>query len=178
MAQPWRIHLQLKRQRRQIFDFQARMIPWRRKGQHIPVFFLDNPMDTGARWATIHNFKKESDRTKLKQQFYKRVLQSNSVHSLSHVGLFSTPWITAHQSSLPMANSWSLLKLMSIESVMLSNHLILSSSFPPASQSLPALGSSPMSQIFIWDGQSIGVSASASVISMNIQDWSPLTCTG
>ena len=49
----------------------------------------------------------------------------NSVQSLSHVGLFATPWNAAHQASLSITNSWSLLKLMSIESVMPSNHLIL-----------------------------------------------------
>ena len=48
-----------------------------------------------------------------------------SVQSLSHVRLFATPWITAHQASLSITNSWSLLKPMSIESVMPSNHLIL-----------------------------------------------------
>ena len=49
----------------------------------------------------------------------------SSVQSLSHVQLFATPWTAAHQASLSMTNSWSLLKLMSIESVMVSNHLIL-----------------------------------------------------
>ena len=44
---------------------------------------------------------------------------------LSHVQLFATPWTAAHQASLSISNSWSLLKLMSIESVMPSNHLIL-----------------------------------------------------
>ena len=48
-----------------------------------------------------------------------------SVQSLSHVQLFATPWTAAHQASLAITNSWSLLKLMSIESVMPSNHLIL-----------------------------------------------------
>ena len=48
-----------------------------------------------------------------------------SVQSLSHVQLFVTPWTAAHQASLPITNSRSLLKLMSIESVMPSNHLIL-----------------------------------------------------
>ena len=48
-----------------------------------------------------------------------------SVQSLSHVWLFATPWITACQASLSITNSWSLLKLMSIELVMPSNHLIL-----------------------------------------------------
>ena len=47
-----------------------------------------------------------------------------SVHSLSHVCLFATPWTEAHQASLSITNAWSLLKLISIESVMPSNHLI------------------------------------------------------
>ena len=51
--------------------------------------------------------------------------QVSSVHSLSHVRLFATPWITARQASLSITISQSLLKLMSIESVMPSSHLIL-----------------------------------------------------
>ena len=51
---------------------------------------------------------------------------------LSHVRLFTTPWIAAHQASLSITNSWSLLKLLPIESVMPSSHLILSSPSPPA----------------------------------------------
>ena len=51
--------------------------------------------------------------------------QFSSVQSLSRARLFVTPWITVHQASLSITNSWSLLKLMSIESVMLSSHLIL-----------------------------------------------------
>ena len=49
----------------------------------------------------------------------------SSVQSLSHVWLFATPWTAAHQDSLSITNSWDLLKLMSIKSVMPSNHLIL-----------------------------------------------------
>ena len=49
----------------------------------------------------------------------------SSVQLLSHVRLFATPWTIAHQASLSITNSKSLLKLMSIESMMLSNHLIL-----------------------------------------------------
>ena len=45
-------------------------------------------------------------------------------------------------------------------------------------QSLPASGSFPLSQLFAWGGQSIGVSASATVLPMNTQDWSPLGWTG
>ena len=52
-------------------------------------------------------------------------IQFSSVQSLSHVWLFATPWIAAHQASLSNTNSWSLLKPMSSESVMPSNHLIL-----------------------------------------------------
>ena len=54
-----------------------------------------------------------------------RAFQFSSVQSPSHVRLFATPWIAAHQASLPIINSQSLLKLMSIESVLPSNHLIL-----------------------------------------------------
>ena len=52
-------------------------------------------------------------------------LQVTSLQWLSHVQLFVTPWTEVHQASLSITNSWSLLKLMSIESVMPSNHLIL-----------------------------------------------------
>ena len=51
--------------------------------------------------------------------------KASSVQLLSHVRLFATTWITAHQASLSITNSWSSLKLMSIESVMPSSHLIL-----------------------------------------------------
>ena len=60
-------------------------------------------------------------------------------------------------------------------------HPAISSSVVPFSscpQSLPASESFPMSQLFAWGGQSIGVSASASVLPMNTQDWFPLWCTG
>ena len=60
-------------------------------------------------------------------------------------------------------------------------HPAISSSVVPFSscpQSLPVSGSFPMSQLFAWGGQSIGISASASVPPMNTQDWSPLGWTG
>ena len=102
----------------------------------------------------------------------------SSVQSLSRVRLFVTPWTTACQASLSITNSWSLLKLMSIESVMPSNHLIICRSLLLPLQSFPAYVSFPMSQFFTSGGQSIGVSASASVLPMNIQDWFPLGWTG
>ena len=102
----------------------------------------------------------------------------SSVWSFRCVQLFGTPWTAAHQTSLSITNSQSLLKLMSIESVMLSNNLILVFPFSSRLQSCPASGSFPMSQFFTSDGQSIGVSASASVLPMNSQDWFPLGWTG
>ena len=93
----------------------------------------------------------------------------SSVQLLSCVQLFAIPWTSAHQASLFITNCWSLLKLMSIESVMPSNHLILCHPIL-CLQSFPASGSFPMSQFFTSGGQSIGVSASASVLPMNIQD--------
>ena len=101
-----------------------------------------------------------------------------SVQSLSHVWLFATPWTAAHQASLFITNPWSLLKFMSTVWVMPSNHLILWPSLLLLSQSFPASGSFQMSQFFASGGQRIGVSASISVLPMNIQDWFPLRWTG
>ena len=78
---------------------------------------------------------------------------------------------------LSITNHWSLLKLMSIQSVMPSNHLVLCRSFSSYLQSFPASGSFPMLWLFTSGGQSIGASASASVFSMNIQSWFPLRLT-
>ena len=72
----------------------------------------------------------------------------------------------------------SLLRFMSIELMMLFNHLILCFPFSSCSQSFPASGSFPMSQLFSSGGQSIGASGSASVLAMNIQGWFPLGLTG
>ena len=91
--------------------------------------------------------------------------------------LFATPWTAAHQASLSIANSQSSLKLMSIELVMPSNHLILCCPLllPPYIFSSIRVFSS---QFFTSGGQSIGVSASASVLPKNIQTWFPLGLTG
>ena len=94
----------------------------------------------------------------------------SSVQSLSRVQLFRTPWTAAHQASLSMTNSRSLLKLMSIKLVMPSNHLILCHPLLLPPSIFPASVSFPISQFFPSGGQSIGVSASASVLPMNIQD--------
>ena len=86
------------------------------------------------------------------------------------VQLFENPWTTAHQISLSITNSRSLLKLMSTQWVMPSNHLILCCPLLLLPSIFPASGS--------LGSQSIGVSASASVLPMNIQDWFPLEITG
>ena len=104
--------------------------------------------------------------------------QFSSVQSLSRVQLFEMPWIAACQDSLSITNSWSLLKLMSIESMMPSNHLILCHPLLLPPSTFPSIGSFKMSWYFASGGQSVDVSASASVLLMNIQDWFPLEWTG
>ena len=105
------------------------------------------------------------------------LFQLSSVQSLSHVQVFVTPWTAAHQASLSITNSQSLLKLMSLKSVMPSNHLITVVPFSSCLHSFPASRSFQMSQLFPSGGQSTGVSASTSVLPMNIQDWFPLGWT-
>ena len=105
-------------------------------------------------------------------------VQFSSVQSLSRVRLFATPWITARQASLSITISQSSLRLTSIESVMPSSHLILCCPLlllPPIPASIRVF---PMSQLFAWGGQSTRVSALASVLSKNTQDWSPLQWIG
>ena len=63
----------------------------------------------------------------------------SSVQSLSRVQLFVTPWTIEHQVSLSITNSWNLLKLMSIELVMSSNHLILCHPLLPPSSIIPSI---------------------------------------
>ena len=103
---------------------------------------------------------------------------SQSVQSLSRVRLFVTPWTAARQISLSITNSRNSLKPMSIDLVMPSNHLILCSPLLLLPSIFPASGSFQMSQLFASGGQSIGVSASASFLPMNTQDWSPSEWTG
>ena len=87
-----------------------------------------------------------------------------SVQSLSRVQHFVTPWTAARQASLSITSFWSLLKLMSIESVMPSNHLILCCPLFLLPSIFPTSGSFQMSQLSTSGGQSLGVSASTSVL--------------
>ena len=81
------------------------------------------------------------------------------------------------QASLSITNSWSLLKPMSVESVMPSKPLILCHPLLSHLQSFSKSGSFLMSHFFTSGSQSIGGSASASILPMNIQDWFPLGLT-
>ena len=106
--------------------------------------------------------------------------QNFLVQSLSHVQLFVTPQTAAHQASLSFTISQSLLKLMSTESVMLSNHHLIPCHPPLLLLSVfPSIKVFPhwVSWLFTSGGQSIGVSASALVLPMNIQGWFPLGLT-
>ena len=105
------------------------------------------------------------------------LLQFSSVRSLSHVWLFATPWTAADQAPCPSPTPG-----VHPNSCPVSRwcHPTISSSVIPLSscpQSLPASGSFQMSQLFASGGQSIGVSASTSVLPTNTQDWSPLGWT-
>ena len=106
------------------------------------------------------------------------LIQFSSVQSLSRVRLFAT-----HESEHirpPCPSPTSGVYSNSCPSSRWCHPAISSSAIPFSScpHSLPASGSFPMSQLSTWGGQSIGVSASASVLPMNTQDWSPLGWTG
>ena len=110
-------------------------------------------------------------------------IQLSSVPSFSSIWLFATPWIAARQASLSITNSRSSLRLTSIKSVMSSSCLIHPLSFPSPPAPYPSQDQGFFSSgknlfTFAWGSQSIGVSALASVLPTNIQDWSPLGWTG
>ena len=98
---------------------------------------------------------------------------SQSVQSHTCVQLFVTPWTAAGQFPLSITNCCSLLKLMSIESMIPSNHLILCRPLLLLPSIFPSIRVFQMSQFFASGGQSIGVSHSASVLPMNIQNRFP-----
>ena len=100
-------------------------------------------------------------------------VQFSSVQSLSRVQLFVIPWIVAHQASLSITNSWNLLKLMSIKSVMPSNHLSLCHSLLLLPSIFPSIRVFSKESVLHIRWPNYWVSASASVLPMNIQDWFP-----
>ena len=102
----------------------------------------------------------------------------SSIQSLSCVRLFVTPWTATCQAPCPSPTPGACLNWYPLSRWC---YPTISSSVLPFSsclQSFPTSGSFPMSQFFASGGQSIGVSASASVLPMNIQDWFPLGWTG
>ena len=107
-----------------------------------------------------------------------KLVQFSSVQSLSRVRLFATPWTVARQTSLSIADSRSLHKLISMESVMPSSHLTLFRPLLLLPSIFPSIRVFQMSQFFSSGGQSIGISALASIVPMNIQDRFPLGWTG
>ena len=106
------------------------------------------------------------------------IIVFSSVQSFSHIQVFVTPWIATYQASLSITNSRSLLKLMSIESVMPSNHLILCCPLLLLSSIFPSIRVFSNESVLRIRWPNIGVSASTSVLPMNIQDWFPLGLIG
>ena len=105
-------------------------------------------------------------------------VQFSSVQSLSHVRLCdpmnrSTPGLPVHHQLLEFTQT----HVHRVSNAIHPSHP-LSSPFSSCTQSLPASGSFPVGQLFASGGQSIGVSASVSVLPMNTHDWSPLGWTG
>ena len=131
--------------------------------------------------SLLMNVKKESEKAGLTLNIQKTKIMASSpissVQSLSHVQLFATPepqharppcpspTLGVHPNPCPLSRWYH-------PAISLS---VIRFSCP---QPFPASGSCPMSQFFTSGGQSIGVSASASVLPVNTQDWSPLGWTG
>ena len=104
------------------------------------------------------------------------LISLQSVQLVSHVWLFATLWTAAHQASLSITSSWSLLKLISIESLMPSNCLILCCPLLLLPSVFPS--SRVFSREWVLHIRWPKIGASASVLPMNIQDWFPLGLTG
>ena len=114
----------------------------------------------------------ETNKISFKPLLWPTSVVQNSVHLLSRVRFSATPWTAAPQASVSMNNSWSLLKLRFIESVMASNHLILCRPlFLPSV--FPSIRVFPNESVLRIRWQNVGALASASVLLMNIQDWFP-----
>ena len=153
------------------------------------VFFLRSRLEiscpTGELFFTQescllgkHGYKGWADFLCAVVQLQNENYQFSSVLSLSPVWLFATPWPQHARLSCssPAPGAFS----NSCPSSWWCHPTISSSVFPFSSylQSFPVSGSFPVSQFFVSDSQIIGVSASASVLPMNIQDWFPLGWTG
>ena len=114
--------------------------------------------------------KKKNINEFLEYSKLRKIGRFSLVQSLSSVQLPVTPWAAACQASLSITNSWSLPRLMSIELVMPSNHLILCHPLLLLPSIFPSIRVFQMSHLYASGGQSIGVSASTSDLPMSIQD--------
>ena len=126
---------------------------------------LENPRDGGALWASIYGVAQSWTRLK-------------RLSSSSSSGLFGTPWTAACQASLSITNFWSLLKLMSIESVIPSNHLILCYPLlllPSIFHNIRVFSNESVLRLRWPKYWSFSFSISPP---MNMQDWFPLGFTG
>ena len=93
-----------------------------------------------------------------------------SVQSLSLIQLFTTPWTSVCQASLSITNSWGLLKLVSIEWVLPSNYLVLCHPILLLPSVFPSITVFSTESVLRSGGQSVGASASTSVLPINIQN--------
>ena len=135
------------------FDPWVRKISWRRSWQPTPVFLP----------GESHGYRRLAG----------SVQSSHSVVSDS-----APPWNALYQNSLSISNSCSLLKLMSMESVMPSNHLILCHALLLPPSIFPSIRVFSNKSVLLIRGPKYWVSASASVLPMNTQDWFPLGWIG
>ena len=129
-----------------------------------------------VKWIMVYPYSAIKGNDILKDFYESPGIRFSSVQLLSHVRLFATPWTAAHQASLSITNSWSLLKPMSIESVMPSNHLILCRLLLPPSifPSIRVFSNESALRIRWPKYWSFSFSI---VLPVNIQDWSPLGWT-
>ena len=125
-------------------------------------------------WLTLMRWAERVRQLFSLMEFENANLRISSVQSLSRVRLFVSPWTEAHQASLSNTSSWSLLKFMSTESLMPSNH-------PLPSPSPPAFNLSQHHGLSQWVSSLHQVAKvlelQHQVLPMNIQDWFPLGCT-
>ena len=139
--------------------------------KHRIIMFYQNFTMTHPSCMALHGMSHSSTELHKPLRYNNAVIHvSVSVQLLCRVRFFATPRTAACQASLSITISQSLLKLMSLGLVLPST---ISSSvipFSSCSQSFPTSGSFQMSQLFASGSQSIGVSASASVLPMNTQD--------
>ena len=136
---------------------------------------LSDPMDYSLPGSSIHGIFQARVLEWGAIAFSGRSVQFNSLQSLSRVWLFATPWITARQASLGLQHARLPCPSPTPEFAQTHVHWV---PFSSCLQSFPASGSFPMNQLSESGGQSIGVSASTSVLPMNTRDRSSLRWIG